>query len=136
MEDKETKILSFEVSAEQAKAVSEAARKTDISVSEYLRRRLLNLSQPLTENCKDLRLAENPVALLRYALYLLQRIFSATLRVPYTLDQLNDEQLCEIADCGKELGIELLATLEEKMAGTEARLAEYLKAGKANVASA
>jgi hypothetical protein len=45
MEEKETKILSFEVSADEAQTITDAAKEAGISRSEYLRQRLFKLAR-------------------------------------------------------------------------------------------
>jgi hypothetical protein len=128
MEEKETKILSFEVSADEAQTIADAAKEAGISRSEYLRQRLFKLARDADESSAPLPLAKDPIVLLHQVLYGLQRIIAAQYRIPVMAGTLSVEQL-EIAGAHTiQKGTVYLANLEAGLAKTRQQVTAYLAA--------
>ena len=127
MEEKSTKILSFEVPAEQAQAAAEAAKELGISLSEYLRKRLLNLISG-KEETGPIPLSRDPIMLLQHILYCVQRIHSNQHQIAHMTGALSAEDLDVLGNHTIEQGINFLANLEQRMAKTRQDLAAFQSA--------
>src|ERR1700685_183209 len=117
MEEKDTKILSFEVSAEEAQAVANAAREAGVSRSEYLRQRLLNA--PRDKDKGAFKASEDPVQLLHQVLYAVQRIISAQYQIPHLSGALTLDQLDTLAAHTGEKATTFLLNLDESLTKLE-----------------
>jgi hypothetical protein len=120
MEDKERRFLSFQVSADEAEAIEAAATKEGISRSEYLRNRVL---APLSEAP-----AARFEALLRHAVYILQRIHTATYAIPERLAAdgfLSTETLTAIYQQSLHETLRYMTEFDEQVAKIQAQIVAH-----------
>jgi hypothetical protein len=125
MDDKESRMLSFQVSAEEAESISSAAREAGLSRSDYIRQQLLSPQQkprPI-ETTADTR---DPTILLYQILYGIDRVHNGMYIMAETAKTLSPQQLKEIFDLTTRGGIDFLSTIDERIAKTRKQLAERL----------
>ena len=122
MEDKERRIVSFQVSADELQAIENAATKLGVSRSEYLRTKVLSTTSASEERNPD----DSPrelERLLRHLVYITSRTHVAVYAIPETAGTISTKQLREIYDDARTAGLEYMAELPERMAKAEAQLA-------------
>lgn len=117
MEEKDTKILSFEVSAEEAQTVADAARELGISRSEYLRQRLLTTVKTKPENPGAKRYSENLIMLLQETLYGLQRTHVSLFGIA-NLSGVDQDELEKLSSDARDCSINYIANLEARIGET------------------
>ena len=128
MDDKESRMLSFQVSAEEAESISGAAREAGLSRSDYIRQQLLSpqRSQRPIETIVDTR---DPTILLYQILYGIDRLHNGMYMMAEEAKTLSPQQLKEIFDETTRAGVDYLGTIDERIAKTRRQLAERLAAG-------
>jgi predicted DNA binding CopG/RHH family protein len=125
----EERKVSFRISAEEDEIIKAAAREQGISVSEYVRARVL--SDGVTS---DKGAAETQVShierLLRHLVYITSRTHVAVYSIAQTAGTISTEQLREIYDGARAEGLDYMANLAERMAKAEARIASQSRTNK------
>src|SRR5713101_4585113 len=114
MEDKERRMISFEVSADQLEVIEARATKAGLSRSEYLRAR--SVSDPVAVPNDSLE------TLLRQVLYVIARIHAAVYSIAETAGTVSTDRLYEIYDeCAQE-GMRYLEELPKAIAKVQAQI--------------
>jgi uncharacterized protein (DUF1778 family) len=118
----EERKVSFRISAEEDEIIKAAAREQGISVSEYVRARVLSDGA-----ASDKEVAETRVShierLLRHLVYITSRTHVAVYAIPETAGTISTKQLREIYDGAQTAGLEYIADLPERMATAETQIA-------------
>jgi hypothetical protein len=122
MEEKGTKILSFEVSTDQHQAVAETAKQLGISLSEYLRKRLLTPSNTELGNSASEPPSKDPIILLQQILYGLQAVNAALFGIAELLGAAGAD-LDQVIEHARGRGIKYLANLDARIAHTRQQIA-------------
>ena len=115
MEDKDKRIVSFQVSADELEAIEGAAAKQGISRSEYVRSKVL---APAGQGPQG-----NFEALLRYLIYITNRTHMAVYAIAENAGTLTTDRLQTIYDDAVTEGLRCMAELPERMAKTQAQIA-------------
>jgi hypothetical protein len=122
MAAEEERKVSFRISAEEDEIIKAAAREQGISVSEYVRARVLSDGA-----ASDKEVAETRVShierLLRHLVYITSRTHVAVYAIPETAGTISTKQLREIYDGAQTAGLEYIADLPERMATAETQIA-------------
>lgn len=129
MEDKERRIVSFQVSCDELQAIENASAKLGVSRSEYLRTRVLSTTGASEERNLD----DSPrqlERLLRHLVYITSRTHVAVYAIPETAGTISTKQLRELYDDARTAGLEYLAELPERMAKAETQLASLSRSDK------
>jgi hypothetical protein len=125
----EERKVSFRISAEEDEIIKAAAREQGITVSEYVRARVL--SDGATS---DKGVAETQVShierLLRHLVYITSRTHVAVYAIPETGGTISTKQLREIYDGARSAGLEYMADLPERIAKAEAQIASQSRTNK------
>ncbi len=114
MEDKEKRIVSFQVSADELEAIEGAAAKKGISRSEYVRSKVLAAAGEPQGNFE---------ALLRYLIYITNRTHMAVYAIAENAGTLTTDRLQTIYDDAVTEGLRCMAELPERMAKVQAQIA-------------
>ena len=122
MEDKERRIVSFQVSGEELETIEIAAANQGVSRSEYLRTKVLSSSSASTESNAEGSL-QHLEGLLRHLVYITSRTHVAVYAIPETAGIISTKQLREIYEGARTAGLEYMANLPERMAKAEAQIA-------------
>jgi hypothetical protein len=122
MEDKERRIVSFQVSADEVEAIESAAANLGVSRSEYLRGRVLSRAGAEADNNTE-ALLRHLEGLLRHLVYITSRTHVAVYAIPETARTISTEQLREIYEGARIAGLEYMADLSERMAKAETHIA-------------
>ncbi len=118
MEDKERRIVSFQVSADEVEAIESAAANLGVSRSEYLRGRVLSPAGAEADNNTEALLRQLE-GLLRHLVYITSRTHAAVYAIPETAGTIPTEQLREIYEDARIAGLEYIADLPVRMAKAE-----------------
>ncbi len=122
MEDKERRIVSFQVSADEVEAIESAAANLGVSRSEYLRTKVLSASSASTESNAE-ALLQHLEGLLRHLVYITSRTHVAVYAIPETAGTISTKQLREIYEDARITGLEYMADLPERMVKAETHIA-------------
>jgi hypothetical protein len=122
MEDKERRIVSFQVSADEVEAIESAAANLGVSRSEYLRSRILSPASADADNNTEATL-RHLEGLLRHLVYITSRTHVAVYAIPETAGTMSTKQLREIYEGARIAGLEYMADLPERMAKAETNIA-------------
>ena len=122
MEDKERRIVSFQVSADEVEAIESAAANLGVSRSEYLRGRVLSRAGAEADNNTE-ALLRHLEGLLRHLVYITSRTHVAVYAIPETAGTISTKQLREIYEGARIAGLEYMADLSERMAKAETHIA-------------
>ncbi len=118
----EERKVSFRISAEEDEIIKAAAREQGISVSEYVRARVLSDGV-----ASDKEVAETRVShierLLRHLVYITSRTHVAVYAIPETAGTISTKQLREMYEGARAAGLEYMADLAERMAEAETHIA-------------
>jgi hypothetical protein len=122
MEDKERRIVSFQVSGDEVEAIERAAASQGVSRSEYLRSRVLSATNEGTD--KNIEAALRHLqTLLRHIVYITSRTHVAVYAIPEAAGRLSTRRLREIYDDARSAGLEYMADLQERLAKAETHIA-------------
>ena len=127
MEDKERRIVSFQVSGEELETIEIAAANQGVSRSEYLRTKVLSASSASTESDAE-GLVRHLEGLLRHLIYITSRTHVAVYAIPETAGIISTKQLREIYEGARTAGLEYMAELPERMAKTDTHIASQSRA--------
>jgi hypothetical protein len=122
MEDKERRIVSFQVSADEVEAIESAAADLGVSRSEYLRTKVLSASSASTE-CNAEASLQRLEGLLRHLVYVTSRTHVAVYAIPESAGTISTERLREIYEGARIAGLEYMADLPERMVKAETHIA-------------
>ena len=122
MEDKERRIVSFQVSGEELETIEIAAANQGVSRSEYLRTKVLSARSASTESNAEASL-QRLEGLLRHLVYITSRTHVAVYAIPETAGTMSTKQLREIYEGARIAGLEYMADLPERMATAETQIA-------------
>ena len=122
MEDKERRIVSFQVSGEELETIEIAAANQGVSRSEYLRTKVLSASSASTESNAE-ALLQHLEGLLRHLVYITSRTHVAVYAIPETAGTISTKQLREIYEGARIAGLEYMADLPERMVKAETHIA-------------
>jgi alpha-L-fucosidase len=122
MEDKERRIVSFQVSGDELETIEIAAANQGVSRSEYLRTKLLSAKVVSTESNVEASL-QHLEGLLRHLIYITSRTHVAVYAIPETAGTISTKQLREIYDGARTAGLEYMADLPQRMAKAEGHIA-------------
>jgi alpha-L-fucosidase len=122
MEDKERRIVSFQVSADEVEAIESAAANLGVSRSEYLRSRVLSPAGADADNNTE-ALLRHLERLLRHLVYITSRTHVAVCAIPETAGTISTKQLREMYDGARTASLEYMADLPERMAKAETDIA-------------
>jgi hypothetical protein len=122
MEDKERRIVSFQVSGEELETIEIAAANQGVSRSEYLRTKVLSARSASTESNAEASL-QRLEGLLRHLVYITSRTHVAVYSIAETAGTISTRQLREMYEAARTAGLEYMATLAERMAKAEAQIA-------------
>ena len=129
MEDKERRIVSFQVYADELQAIENAAAELGVSRSEYLRTKVISTTGASDERNPD----DSPrdvERLLRHLVYITSRTHVAVYAIPETAETLSTKQLRTIYDDARSAGLEYIAELPERMRKAEAGVANHSRKDK------
>jgi hypothetical protein len=118
----EERKVSFRISAEEDEIIKAAAREHGISVSEYVRARVLSGGVPSDKGVQDTRVSHIE-RLLRHLVYVTSRTHVAVYAIPETAGTMSTKQLREIYEGARIAGLEYMADLSERMAKAETHIA-------------
>jgi len=122
MEDKERRIVSFQVSGKELETIEIAAANQGVSRSEYLRTKVLSASSASTESNAE-ALLQHLEGILRHLIYITSRTHVAVYAIPETAGTISTKQLREIYEGARIAGLEYMADLPERMAKAETHIA-------------
>ncbi len=122
MEDKERRIVSFQVSADEVEAIESAAANLGVSRSEYLRGRVLSPAGAEADNNTE-ALLRHLEGLLRHLVYVTSRTHVAVYAIPESAGTISTERLREIYEGARIAGLEYMADLPERMVKAETHIA-------------
>ena len=122
MEDKERRIVSFQVSADDVEAIESAAANLGVSRSEYLRTKVFSASSASTESNAE-ALLQHLEGILRHLIYITSRTHVAVYAIPETAGTISTKQLREIYEGARITGLEYMADLPERMVKAETHIA-------------
>ena len=122
MEDKERRIVSFQVSGEELETIEIAAANQGVSRSEYLRTKVLSASSASTESNAE-ALLQHLEGILRHLIYITSRTHVAVYAIPETAGTISTKQLREIYEGARIAGLEYMADLPERMVKAETHIA-------------
>src|SRR5690348_1367523 len=128
MEDKEQRLVSPQVSADEGEAIEIAAANLGVSRSEYLRGRVLSQAGAEADNNTE-ALLRHLEGLLRHLVYVASRTHVEVYAIPETAGTISTKQLREIYEGARTAGLEYMAELPERMAKTETHIASQSRAG-------
>jgi hypothetical protein len=115
--DEKQQVMSFKLSEEEAEAIKAAASTEGISVSEYLRNRAVPRSNETSP--------ANLEALIRYLIYMTNRVHIAVFSIPEVAGTLSAEQLQPIYDSATAEAVEWMPELSKHMAKLQARITAH-----------
>jgi len=118
----EERKVSFRISAEEDEIIKAAAREQGISVSEYVRARVLSDRAASDKGVPETRVSHIE-RLLRHLIYITSRTHVAVYAIPETAGTISTTQLREIYDGARTAGLEYKAELSERMAKAETHIA-------------
>jgi hypothetical protein len=121
MEEKERRIVSFQVSGDELETIEIAAANQGVSRSEYLRTKVLSASSASTESNAE-ALLQHLEGLLRHLVYITSRTHVAVYAIPETAGTISTKQLREIYQDGRTAGLEYMADLPKRMAEAETHI--------------
>ena len=114
MDERDTKILSFEVSAEEAQSVNTAAREAGLSRSEYLRQRLASPAEQ-SASAGASQPSKDTTVLLQHVLYGLHCVHAAIYAMAETTGALSPAQADRILQGSMQASHDFLAHLDERI---------------------
>ncbi len=123
MEDRERRIVSFQVSADEVEAIESAAANLGVSRSEYLRGRVLSPAGAEADNNNTEALLRHLEGLLRHLVYVTSRTHVAVYAIPQSAGTMSTERLREIYEGARIAGLEHMADLPERMVKAETHIA-------------
>jgi len=123
MDEKESRLLSFQVSAEEADGIDKAAREARLSRSEYLRQLLLASPRSPKETPANPAITRDTTVLLHQILFVIDRLYNSVFRAE-TSKVLSSAQLDAIESVTARESIDFLSTIDERVARTRRQLAE------------
>ena len=126
MDEKESRLLSFQVSAEEADNIDKAAREAHLSRSEYLRQLLLGSARMLKELAPNPAMTRDTTVLLHQILFVADRLYNTIFRIAESEGVLSSTQLDAIEHRTARESIDFLSTIDERVARTRRQLAERL----------
>ncbi len=115
MDEKQQQVISCKVSADEAEAIKAAAATFGMSVSEYVRSKVLAPAGQGPQGNFD--------ALLRYLIYITNRTHMAVYAIAGNAGTLTTDRLQTIYDDAVTEGLRCMAELPERMAKTQAQIA-------------
>ena len=115
MDEKQQQVISCKMSADEAEAINAAAASLGISVSEYVRSKVLASAGECLQG--------NLEALLRYLIYITNRTHIAVYSIAQNAGTLTTDQLRTIYDDAVTAGLRYMAELPERMTKTQAQIA-------------
>lgn len=118
----EERKVSFRISAEEDEIIKAAARDQGISVSEYVRARVLSDGATSDKGVAKTRVSHIE-RLLRHLVYITSRIHVAVYALPEIAGTISSKQLREIYEGARTAGLEYMAELPERMAKAETQIA-------------
>ena len=118
----EERKVSFRISAEEDEIIKAAAREQGISVSEYVRARVLSDRATSDKGAAETR-ASHIERLLRHLVYITSRTHVAVYAIPESAGTISSKQLREIYEGARTAGLEYMADLPERMAKAETQTA-------------
>ena len=124
MDEKESRLLSFQVSAEEADGIDKAAREARLSRSEYLRQLLLASTRSPKETPANPAMTRDTTVLLHQILFVIDRLYNSIFRMAETAKVLSSAQLDAIESATARESIDFLSTIDERVARTRRQLAE------------
>jgi hypothetical protein len=130
MDEKESRLLSFQVSAEEADGIDKAAREARLSRSEYLRQLLLASPRSPKETPANPAMTRDTTVLLHQILFVIDRLYNSIFRMAETSKVLSSAQLDAIESVTARESIDFLSTIDERVARTRRQLAERLPAAE------
>ena len=123
----EERKVSFRISAEEDEIIKAAAREQGISVSEYVRARVLSDRATSDKGAAETRVSQIE-RLLRHLVYITSRTHVAVYAIPETAGIISTKQLREIYEGARTAGLEYMAELPERMAKTDTHIASQSRA--------
>ena len=118
----EERKVSFRISAEEDEIIKAAAREKGISVSEYVRARVLSDAAASNMGVPETRVSHIE-GLLRHLVYITSRTHVAVYAIPETAGTISTKQLREIYEGARIAGLEYMVDLPERMAKAETHIA-------------
>ena len=118
----EERKVSFRISAEEDEIIKAAAREQGISVSEYVRARVLSGGTASDKGGAETRVSQIE-GLLRHLVYITSRTHVAVYAIPEIAGIISTKQLREIYEGARTAGLEYMAELPERMAKAETHIA-------------
>jgi hypothetical protein len=115
--DEKQQVISCKVSEEEAEAIKASAAALSISVSEYVRKRALSRASEASTG--DLE------ALIRYLMYMTNRLHIAVFSIPEVAGTLSTEQLRTIYDSAVPEAVQWMPELPKHMAKLQAQIAAH-----------
>lgn len=125
MSDDNLVTISCKLHADTVAAIEREAENATVSRSEYMRSLILSALNHPAKNPVEAKLSENATILLQQILFALQRIHVTLYRMPRVLGTISDPVLEGIAGDARKMGLEYLASLDERLAATRREVAEY-----------
>ena len=122
----EERKVSFRISAEEDEIIKAAAREQGISVSEYVRARVLSDGATSDKSVAETRVSHIE-RLLRHLVYITSRTHVAVYVIPEIAGTISTRQLREIYEGARTAGLEYMADLPERIAKTEAQVASQTR---------
>ena len=118
----EERKVSFRISAEEDEIIKAAAREQGISVSEYVRARVLSGGTASDKGVAETRVSQIE-RLLRHLVYITSRTHVTVYAIPEIAGIISTKQLREIYENARTAGLEYMAELPERMAKAETHIA-------------
>jgi hypothetical protein len=118
--DEKQQVISCKVSDEEAETIKASAAALSISVSEYVRKRVLSrASEASTSNLETLS---------RFIIYMINRLHIAVFSIPEVAGTLSTEQLQTIYDSAVPEAVEWMPELPKHMAKLQAQITAHTNA--------
>jgi hypothetical protein len=112
--DEKQQVISCKVSEEEAEAIKASAAALSTSVSEYVRKRALSRASEAS--------ITNLEALIRYLIYMTNRLHIAVFSIPEVAGPLSTEQLQTIYESAVTEAVEWMAELPKHVAKLQAQM--------------
>jgi hypothetical protein len=126
MDEKESRLLSFQVSAEEADNIDKAAREARMSRSEYLRQLLLAAPRSSKDSVPSVAAPRDTTVLLHQILFVVDRVYNTIFQMAEMAGAFSEAQLSAIESKSHREGIDFLSTIDQRVARTRRQLAEHL----------
>jgi len=124
MDEKERRMLSFQVSGEEIELIDLAAKTAGLSRSEYVRQQVLGREGSPRATADD----HKTTVLLHQVLYILERLHTGSFLIAEAAGMVPPVRLKAIAEKTAADGVEWLSTIDQRIAETRKRLNDYLAA--------